>query len=271
MRIPLSGNIQIKHAVIFATVLFVVQVLEHTDMIFGGLVFAFVLLSTLAFNAAGGFVYPSGWFVFFNALLTAILGLSYKALLGQAATSHLKVPRVTMLAYCLFMGLTCLTVVLTRKLAPRRGLLAGMGFGEDMKKAALGAFILGAIIQAMTYTVQENGTLLSAVRQINFFTQMGVLLGTFYQVKKSGGTKSANYVVWISGIFIFIANGVLSFSKYGLLLSVVTWLVTAIVAGYNFSRRGIAFLIGFLVFFQLYLVPYSQVGPKSPNRRRHIA
>lgn len=260
MRLSLISTIRIKHAVVFATVLFLVQALEHTEMIFAALTFTFVLVSTLAFNAAGGFVYPSGWFIFFNAMLTALMGLSYKALLGEPAQTHLKAPNVTMLVYCLSMVLIWIVAMLSRKLIPRRGLLAGMGFGDDMKKAALGAFLLGACIQALTYTTQESGTLLSALRQINFFTQMGVLLGTFYQVKKSGGRESSNYIVWASGAFIFVTNGLLSFSKFGLLVSVVTWLATAVVAGYHFNRREILLIVSFLFFFQAYLVPYSQVG-----------
>jgi hypothetical protein len=260
MRIPLIDRIKMKHAVVFATGLFVVQQLEHTGMAFSGLTFAYILLSTLAFNAARGFTYPSGWFVFFNAALTAIVGLSFKSLLGEPGESHLRAPALTMLVYCFGMTLTIFVALLTRKLTPRRGILAGMGFGDDMKKAALGAFLLGAVIQGVTYSVQENGTLLSALRQINFFTQMGVLLGTFYQVKKSNGAESTNWIVWASGIFMFITAGLLSFSKFGLLVSFVTWFATAVIAGHNFSRKQILAVGAIGLFFQLFLVPYSQVG-----------
>jgi hypothetical protein len=260
MRIPLATQIRPSHAVVFATILFVVQQVEHTSIPFSGLTFAFILISTLAFNAAGGFVYPSGWFIFFNATLTAIVGLSFKALLGERGDSHLRTPLLTMLAYCVGMALTIFVAMLTRKLAPKRGILVGMGFGEDMKKAALGAFLLGAAVQAGSYSVQENGSLLSALRQINYFTQMGVLLGTFYQVKKSHGAESANWIVWASGIFMFISGGLLSFSKFGLLVSLVTWLATAIIAGHDFSRKQIIGVAFCFLFFQMYLVPYSQVG-----------
>ncbi len=260
MRIPLIDRLPFKNAVVFATALFVVQQVEHTQMAFSALTFAFILLSTLAFNAAGGFLYPSGWFIFFNATLTCIVGLTFKSFLGQAGETHLRAPDLTMSAYCVGMALTIFVIKLVRKLTPRRGLLAGMGLGEDMKKAALGAFLLGALVQLSTYAVQESGTLFSALRQINFFTQMGVLLGTFYEVKSSNGTRSVNWIVWSSGLFMFITGGLLTFSKYGLLISAVTWLATAVIAGHSFTLKQIVLVGCFFAVFQSYLVPYSQVG-----------
>jgi hypothetical protein len=260
MQIPLIGRIRMKHAVVFATGLFLLQQIEHTAIAFSGLTFLYILLSTLAFNAVGGFVYPSGWFVFFNALLVAIFGLVYKALLGEAAESHLRAPTLTMLAYCLGMAVTLFVGILARKLVPRRGLLVGMGFGEDMKKAAQGAFIVGAVIQFFSYGSTESGSLLSALKQINYFTQMGVLLGTFYQVKKTNGAQSSNWIVWASGIFMFVTGGLVGFSKYGLLVSAATWLAACVAAGHNFGRKQILLIVSFFIVFDMYLVPYSQIG-----------
>ncbi len=260
MRIPLISKIRLGPAAVFATVIFSLQVLEGTNLYFAGLCWAYVLLSTVAFNAAGGFIYPSGWFIFFNAALTSIVGVTYKVLLVEPGDSHLQAPLSTMMAYCVGMLTTLFVVLLVRKLRPRRGLLSGMGFGEDMKKAALGAFILGGMIQLLTYRVQESGSFLSAVRQINNFTQMSILLATFYQVKKSAGKESTNWIVWTAGVSLFILGGLLGFSKYGLLVSIVTWLSAAIAAGHNFSRKQVIGVALAFIFFQMYLVPYSQVG-----------
>ena len=46
------------------------------------------------------FVYPSGSFIFFNAMLTCIVGLTYKLFLGEPGNSNLRDPVSTMLAYC---------------------------------------------------------------------------------------------------------------------------------------------------------------------------
>lgn len=260
MRIPLISKIRLGPAIAFATIVFVAQIVERTDIMFAGLCWAYVLISTVAFNAAGGFIYPSGWFIFFNAALTSIVGLTYKVFLLEPGDSNLKAPVGTMLAYCAGMTGILIAVVVARRLTPKRGLLVDMGSGEDMKKAAVGAFILGAILQMLSYTVQADGSLLSAIRQINYFTQMAVLLGTFYQVKKTAGKQSTNGVVWASGLFMFILGGLVGFSKQGELTSFVTWLAAAIAAGHNFSRKQAFVVLCTFAFFQMYLVPYSQVG-----------
>jgi hypothetical protein len=218
------------------------------------------MIATTAFNLAGGFVYPSGWFIFFNAALTSIVGITYKVFLVEPGQSNLRAPLTTMLAYCIGMTSMMFVVMLVRKIAPRRGLLAEMGFGDDMQRAALGAFVVGAIIEGLSYTVQENGSIFSALRQINFFTQMSILLATFYQVKKTGGRASTNWIVWTAGIYLFILGGILGFSKFGALVSFVTWLSAAVAAGHNFTRKQVLVVFFGFVFFQMYLVPYSQVG-----------
>jgi hypothetical protein len=260
MRIPLASRIRFKYAVIFATVLFLAQQVEGTNTIFSALLAVYILISTVAFNLAGGFVFPSGWFIFFNATLTCIVGLAYKVLLNEPGESHLKAPIVTMLAYCLGMTMFLGAVALTRKLIPKGGFLADWCTGEDMKKAALGAFLIGVVFQLLSYSAQENGSFLAALRQINYFLQMSILLGTFYQVKKSHGEKSSNWIVWSAGIFLFVTGGILGFSKYGALVSGVTWLSAAIAAGHDFTRKQLLTILGAAVFFQTIMVPYSQVA-----------
>jgi hypothetical protein len=260
MRIPLISRIRFGPAAVFASVVFVLQMLEGTDLKFAALCWIYVMISTTAFNLAGGFVYPSGWFIFFNAALTSIVGVTYKIFLGEPGQSNLRAPLTTMLAYCIGMTSMMFVVMLVRKIAPRRALLADMGFGEDMNRAALGAFVLGAVLEALSYTVQENGSLLSAIRQVNFFTQMSILLATFYQVKKTNGRQSTNWIVWTAGIYLFILGGILGFSKFGALVSFVTWISAAIAAGHDFTRKQVILIFCGFAFFQMYLVPYSQVG-----------
>jgi hypothetical protein len=260
MRIPLISKIRLAPAVVFASAVFAGQILEKTDVKFAALCWLYVIISTLAFNAAGGFVYPSGWFIFFNAALTSILGVTYKVLLVEPGESHLLAPVTTMTAYCVAMALMLLVALLNKKLRPRRGLLAGMGTGEDMKKAALGALLVGGVLQAVSYTAPENGSFLSAIRQINYFTQMAILLGTFYEVRKSGGVRSTDWIVWVAGIYLFLLGGILGYSKQGMLVSIVTWLAASIAAGHDFTRKQVIGVVLAFVFFQMYLVPYSQVG-----------
>ena len=259
MRIPLASRIPFRYAVMFTVAVFLLQQVEQTKLFFSACFAAFTLLSCVAFNVVGGFVYPSGSFIFFNATLTCIFGLTYKLFLGEPGNSNLRDPDSTMLAYCAGETAILLVAVITRRFVPRKGLLAGMGSGDSMKKAALGAFLLGAAVQMFTLGTAEAGSFLAAIRQINYFIQMAILLATFYQVRKTGGRESTNWIVWTATLWSF-AFGVLSFSKQGMLTGPVTWLGAAIVAGHNFSRRQLVGVVLAGLFFQAYLVPISQIG-----------
>jgi hypothetical protein len=260
MRIPLLSEIRLKHAVIFATALAVFQLFERTDPAFAALTWAYILLSCAAFNAAGGFIYPSGFWIFFSAMLTAIVALTFKVFLGEPGQSNLRAPIVTMAAYCLGMTMIGLVAALKTRLIPKRGYLASMGTGENMKKAAIGSLILGLACSMMLYSVKENGSLFSALRQINNFTVMSIILGTYYQVRKTGGRESSNWVVWVGGLSIFIIGGIIGFSKQGFATSGVAWFLSAVVAGHHFTRRQILGIVCGVAIFQMYLVPYSQTG-----------
>lgn len=265
MRIPVVQNIRIRHAAIAATLLITLQQIEHTGLLFSLLCGLYVLLSVLAFNAAGGLVYASGCWIFANAVLTAILALFWKACVTlEPGDSNLRVPVVTLSMYCAGMFAVGCSAALVRRIRPRNGVLADMGFGDTMRKAALGSFILGVTIQLVIifYGSGEEGSLASAVRQINYFPQMAILLATFHQVKKTNGKSSTNALVWVAILWAFFF-GVISFSKEGMLGAPVTWFAAAVIAGKNFTRKQLLLLALMVVFVQMYLVPFSQVGRNS--------
>ena len=264
MRIPLPQHIRLKHAVVFAVLLMFVQALEHTTFLFSGLCAIYILLATIAFNAAGGFAYPSGAWIFSNATLVAILALTYKLFIGEPAESNLRDPISTIAVYCGGMLVVGFVAAFVRRLAPREGLLANMATGENTRKAAIGAFLLGAVVLVGSMGIRANGSFTSAIAQLNHFNEMAILLATFYEVKSSGGKRATNWIVWTACIWEGVW-GVLAFSKQGMLVPPVCWLATAIIAGYNFRRRQIIAIIVFGVLFDAFLVPYSQVGRNTRN------
>ena len=77
----------------------VTQVIEGTPLTFSLMSLAFILIATVAFNVAGGFARPSVSYIFFYAVIAVIVGLTYKALLGEPADSNLSAPQTTMLVY----------------------------------------------------------------------------------------------------------------------------------------------------------------------------
>ena len=112
------------------------------------------------------------------------------------------------------------------------------------------------LISAVTYS---NGSILSALGQLNQFLPMAMILGVIYQIRKSGGTSSMNLIVLVSGSAIF-AGGLISFSKQGMFTPMSCWLIAAASQRYKaLSTQVIGFILTatFMVYF---LVPYSQYG-----------
>ena len=78
MRIPLVQRFRIKHAILFAFVLFVVQQLEHTNLLYSALCSVYILLSCLAFNAAGAILW-------LHAPMAALVPTAINTLLSASA------------------------------------------------------------------------------------------------------------------------------------------------------------------------------------------
>ncbi|HEV2620001.1 MAG TPA: hypothetical protein VGU23_08715, partial [Acidobacteriaceae bacterium] len=99
MRIPFPERFPIDRAVLFAAALFLIQWLEGTPLYFCAGCMVFILIATLAFNAGGGLTRISGAYVFFYSMLVVVVGLCYKAFLGEPAQSNLVAPRTDIELY----------------------------------------------------------------------------------------------------------------------------------------------------------------------------
>ncbi len=264
MVIPFTDRVSLKAVLIFASFVFLLQQLEHTDSTFSLLTATFVVLSALAYNAAGGISYPSGAYIFFNALLTAIVGLTWKLFLGEPGESYLHAPNKTLLAYCAGMVVMGSAAALSHRLRSRRALLPTLDI-DTMRYAALGCFLVGAIVQFVTTRfIGQVGTISSALHQLNYLPRLAIIFATVYQMSKSGGKSSTNWIVWLSG-GLMLFYGLLDFSKEGIFTPLVTWLLTAILYRYKFTWKQIAALIVFFALAQFVLVPFSQYGRRSRN------
>jgi hypothetical protein len=263
MRIPIPERFPAKHIILFAVSLFLVEILEGTDLTFALLVMLYVLLFGTAFNVAGGITYPSGAWIFFTGTLTCLVGIVYKAFLGQPAESHLKTPLITMGAYCVGMGGMALAAYVCTFMRPKRALLQGIANEQRYKQAAIGCLILGVTGSFLTLSANvESANFVTAFAQLNHFIQMAVILGTNYQILKSSGKSSTNWVVWAGGGFMF-AIGIIAYSKEGMFAAFVSWLVPCIALRFSFSNRQVVGGILAMAFVIYYLVPYSQIGRQS--------
>jgi hypothetical protein len=263
MRLPFPIRIPVEKALIFAGLVFMAQMMEGTSLIFAVLFFAFIMLSVLAFNFAGGFSRASGTYVFWFALLTCIIGGLWKIVLAEPADSNLSSPEATMLVYVLSMAGIIGALFLSRRMVRgARGFVAVVGADKvNLGLASLGCLLGNELtVFANILLPGGSGTLVNIINQENIFLPLAVLLGTVHTIRISGGRRSVNVVTLISGTLIFVFGGLISYSKQGMFTPFVCWAVAAASQRYRLRPWQVGLLIGFCIYSVTILSPLSQVG-----------
>jgi hypothetical protein len=260
VRLPFPERIPLTPALGIIGLLGAVQLLERTDPLFCLGSCAFLIISVLAFNVAGGFSRPSGGYIFFFSVLTAGLGLFWKAILGEAAQSNLVDPLLTIRVYVAGISMMFLSGLISRTFSAKRGLMANMVNDSNMQTATVGCTVAGiAMIVAGSFLPGGSGSVISALSQLNRFLYMAIILGVIHTIRRSGGRRSINIPVLISGFVVF-ADGILGYSKEGILAPIFCWLVAAASQRYKLTRVQILSGILAIFFIFQYLVPYAQYG-----------
>jgi hypothetical protein len=241
-------------------VLFIVELLEGTSFFFALCGFLFIFIATVAFNLAGGFTRPTGAYVFFYAVLAVIVGLIWKAYLGEPADSNLETPRTTIMVFLGGISAMLAAVFVSRKLTTKQALIGNRITDVNMRNAATGCMLTGFFLSLLLAVVPHaDGSVLSAVAQINRFLPLAIILGTISEIRRSSGTRSVNLTVLLSGAAIF-AQGILSYGKEGMFLPLVCWLIAAASQRYKLSFYQLIGGVIWIAFMFYYLVPYSQYG-----------
>ncbi len=260
MRLPFPERIPFTPVCIFAVVLCTLQLYQGTAPLFSLCSFLFILLVSAAFNVAGGLTRPSGAYIFFFSVLAVVVGLFWKAVIGEPADSNLIVPITTIEVYlgtgCGMLG----AAYLSRRLTSKRALLASFVTDANMQSATVGCMIAGlGIAIAGSLASRGSGTIVSALAQVNHFLPLAMFLGVIHTIRRSGGTRSISTAVLICGSYMFL-QGLVGFTKEGLITPFVAWLVAAASQRYRVTLAQIAggILVTFIIF--QYLVPYSQYG-----------
>lgn len=261
MRLSLPERIPLTYAFLFASAVFVLQQIEHTSLYFSSCSFLFIVIATIGFNIAGGLTRPSGGYLFFFATLTLIVGLCVKIALGEPGDSRLLRPHVTITAYLVGICTLTLAVLASRKLSRKQPFLATAVTDRNLRPAAAGCLAVGILLTVVTHTVDRGqGTALSALIQINHFTEVALLLGIIGVIRRSGGRSSVDILVIISAGSLFVLNGVLGFSKEGMFSPFACWVAAAASERYRISRGQIIFGVALFAFLSYFMVPYSQYG-----------
>ena len=225
MRLILPVRISPAKTLIFAAILFCVQQAEHTDLVFSLLFFAFLILGDLAFNAGGGFSRASGAYVFLFTLLTAGVGVTWKAVLGEPADSNLLVPQLDMAVYAASQLMLLIVIVANKKLTSRAKGIASTDINYTL--SGLGCLVLGATLTLLnSFGLGGPGSLLSVVNQLSQFSPLAIILSTVGAIKDSDGKRSINFVSGIAMLMVFVGS-MLAFTKQGMFTPIACWLVAA--------------------------------------------
>jgi hypothetical protein len=260
VRLPFPERISLVPVVGFAIVLCALQVYQGTAPGFSLGCFVFIVVVTIAFNIAGGVTRPSGSYIFAFSVLGVIVGLAWKAILGEAADSNLLVPMLTIKVYVAASFGLLAAASISRYLSSKRALLADFTSDERLQSATVGCLATGILFSVILAIVPKGtGTLLSALSQVDRFLPMAIVLGVIHTIRRSGGTRSVNLFVLIAIAFSFV-QGVLQYTKEGMITPFVCWLLPAAVYRYKVSVPQVAGGILFTFFLFQYLVPYSQYG-----------
>lgn len=263
MRLPFPTHISLQKATVFAAALFVVQQIEHTQLIFSGLIFFFILISTLAFNAAGGFSRPSGAYIFWFVTLVVLIGVLGKAFLGEPAETNLEMPVVTMATYGASVIAMWAAVVITRPFTRNSKGIGGLLQSErvNLEYASLGCMVFAVLMIPLGRILPTgSGSIVSFIYRLNLTMPLGIILGVLSTVRKTRGRHSINLLTGAAMIFLFVFGGLVTFSKQGLLTPLACWIIPACASRYRLRLRHIVVLVGFGISAFWILGPLSEVG-----------
>jgi hypothetical protein len=262
VRLALPTRIPLTKTFVFASLFFCVQWFEHTGFFFSLLYFTFLILSVIAFNFAEGFTRLTGAYIFWYSTLIVIVGVTWKAVVGEPADSNLYAPLLDMSLYTASMVMLLLVTILNKKMDFRDlGVGGGLsGSNLNYTAAGLGCIIMGfGVIVADVLFGQAPGSIVSALIQVNVFPELGIILSTIGAIKDSGGRRSTN-AISIIALTYFSFMGVLSFSKQQMLTPMVCWIVGAF-----YSRLKVRF-VHIVAFLLMAVVSFGFVSPLSVSR-----
>jgi hypothetical protein len=260
MRIPFPERIAYSHALAFGALLSAVQLLEHTDPIFSGCCFLFILVATVGFNVCGGMFYCSGAFIGCNAIMTVILSMVAKAFFREPASSNLLTPAHTMEVYLCGMVAMTLAGLAATSFRPRKAYLSDMLPLDKLRTSAYGCAVLGAALSVVqSFMGGGNGTISSFIGQVNRFPMLAIVLGVIYIIRSSGGRRSISRPLLLYVCFS-ASFGILSFSKEVFLFPFFCWAVPVALLRYKLHPINIVLFLSGIYVVVTYMVPYAQVG-----------
>jgi hypothetical protein len=201
-----------------------------------------------------------------------VIGLCYKAFLGEPADSNLHDPHTTIKVYVGGITAMLAAVMVSRRFSRRAGLLQNLMKDSDMYRASIGCMVIGIGGPSVIALLGPSGAWLrTAFTQLDLLIPLAIIIGVMYEIHRSGGTRSLNLPVLLAAVYYFVLYGIVAFSKQGMLMPLYCWLVPVCALRFRLTALQVfSCLVAVFVVFQ-YLVPYSQYGRDIAIGRRTIS
>jgi hypothetical protein len=260
MRIPFPERIPMNRVGFFVIGLFAIQRLEGTTFHFSIGCAVFVLIAAVTFNHAGGLTRASGAYVAAYSLMAVLIGVCYKAFLGEPGQSNLLDPRTDIDVYVGSIAAMFAAVVVSRRFSRKTGLLQNLLKESEMYRASVGCIAFGVVgAFAIALLGESAGKLETAFAQLNQLIPLGIIIGVIYEIRRSGGKRCTNIPIVLGALYFFFL-GMTGFSKQGMLLPLFCWVLPVAALRFRLSAWQMLSCLVTLFAIFYYLVPFAQYG-----------
>lgn len=250
-----------------AAVLFAVQLMSGTDLVFSTLIFLYILLLLLSVNNVRGLATLSGFCIAMMGIKIVVISQIAKLIFWQPADSLLEVPDVTAGVLLVSMVGIFAATVIARHIRFRNEVLKPVLDPKALKRIWAASYIFGVItyIAVQLYGIDEltervlAGGIVGFLRQFTFVYSLSVVAATAYTIVSSNRCRSFGLITAIS-IITQLIGGILATSKIAISEPFVMYLLTCIAFRFPFKWKhlGGAALAAILLVSVLY--PLAQIG-----------
>ncbi len=260
MRIPYPTRVNINHVLIVVLFLLFAQLLDGTDPVFAFLACTAMVFSALAFNILNGMATVSGAYVLFTAIPTFIILIFVKVLYWEPSNRHFEQPMLTISATALGWAGIVAAAALSGKFSTRKNIVRFRARDlENLKNTSAGLLVIGLISQILltNYNTGASGTIWTALNQLNIFIPMATILATYYEICISRGTRSMNWIVLVSILYV-AGFGFIAASKQGMYAPFFSYFLVCAALDYRFRPLQVIAILSWLAFAVGFLFPWAQ-------------
>ncbi len=265
MRLPFPTHLNMQYVLIGLTLMLFAQLLNGTDPLFAVLDCMALLFAALAFNVLGGLSTTSGALVFALAFSTYATAIFVKIFTFEPSNKNFLQPLTTITATALAWFGIMVSAWMSRKFIRPRPLV---GFSprdmENLGNVAGALIVLGLLSQFLisAYGVNqagavEDGSFWAILNQMNIFIPLAIVLGTYYSIQMSGGTKSMNWVVIVASLYVG-GIGFAAASKQGMYTPLFSYFLVCAGLRYRFRAMQVFLILLWVVFAIGFLFPWAQ-------------